>query len=643
MPDWSYVPLFRPMLARLGMRGARSTALAAMRALATLPFGDRFIEAFGDLAPPPELARTIAGMNLTGPIGIGGGLDVDVVATRALSRLGAGYVEIGPITRDAIGGGSIERDGDGALVYTSPFENPGLESALHRVLRSRLPSSRLAVRLSHAPAAGVRDAAGEIGESMKTLAPYAAFFTLDLRVALDRGWDDAAIEELIRATCAVAAESEPPRPAIVGIPPDVERERACRLASRAVACGAIGVSICGGERVAEAGRAVARRTGPPTRRRSLDLVCALRETLEPHAVIIGSGGIVSPQDALDFFEAGATLAQVHTGLADTGPGLIKRASDALVARSQKHVAVASPRSLRYRWTWLALLGLGLGIVSSLAGAVALTSVMLPYDETYLGISRLAVASLDDRLLPFMVHDRVTLAGTLLALAILYGALAVFAVRQGERWAWRAITLSAIVGFATYWLWLKFGYSDPLHAIATAVSFAFYIAGLFAIMPLRTRGSIDRNDRAWRRSLVAQFLFVTCGVGFMIGGATIGVVGISNIFVQTDLTFLHTTPEALSAANKHLAPLIAHDRAGFGGALFADGIVIALTAMWGFRRGARWLWWTILASGIPGFGATLAVHFGIGYVAFWHLAPVYFALVLYAAGLVLARDYLVSAP
>ena len=83
------------MLARLGPRRARASALGAMRALAALPLGDRFMETFGDLAPPPELALAIAGIDLASPIGVGGGLDVNVIATCALARLGPGYVEIG--------------------------------------------------------------------------------------------------------------------------------------------------------------------------------------------------------------------------------------------------------------------------------------------------------------------------------------------------------------------------------------------------------------------------------------------------------------------------------------------------------------------------------------------------------------------
>ena len=49
----------------------------------------------------------------------------------------------------------------------------------------------------------------------------------------------------------------------------------------------------------------------------------------------------------------------------------------------------------------------------------------------------------------------------------------------------------------------------------------------------------------------------------------------------------------------LVPLIAHDRAGLGGALAANGLGVLLAALWGYRPGARWLWWTLgVLVGLP---------------------------------------------
>lgn len=94
-------------------------------------------------------------------------------------------------------------------------------------------------------------------------------------------------------------------------------------------------------------------------------------------------------------------------------------------------------------------------------------------------------------------------------------------------------------------------------------------------------------------------------------------------------------------NARLLPFVTHDRAGFGGALMAAVAAITLLSAWGWRRGESWVWWTLLASASAGFLPAVLVHAVIGYTDFWHLAPVYFGIVLTAIALVLARPYLVA--
>ena len=206
-------------------------------------------------------------------------------------------------------------------------------------------------------------------------------------------------------------------------------------------------------------------------------------------------------------------------------------------------------------------------------------------------------------------------------------------------------ISAATGVASFWLWLGYSYFDPLHALLTLILLPFLILAFVMPMPrMQRKSTLDlRNDRVWRRALRGQLCFVISGIGFMIGGLVIASVGVSSVFVHTDLMYLRTTQETLAHLSHHLVPVIAHDRAGFGGALFADGVAMTIATLRGFERGAKWLWWTLLASGIPGFGATISIHFAIGYTTFIHLPPVYFAAALYILGLSFSFEYLNDRP
>jgi dihydroorotate dehydrogenase len=265
---------------------------------------------------------------------------------------------------------------------------------------------------------------------------------------------------------------------------------------------------------------------------------------------------------------------------------------------------------------------------------------LPYDESFLGWNRAQLAALNPRLLPFMTHDRVTLAGTMVSIGILYANLAFYGVRHGLHWAWNAIRVSALLGFSSFFLFVLFGYFDWLHALASLVLLPFFVIGLRAPMPVRQPSpALDlENDRIWRVGLVGQFLFVAIGLGLMLAGMTIAGYGAITVFVPQDLNFMGISRAALEQANARLLPLVAHDRSGFGGALWSDGLAVLTSSLWGFERGARWVWRMLLLSGSTGFVSTLAVHFAVGYVDIAHLLPAYIGFVMFVFGLVFSHPY-----
>jgi hypothetical protein len=77
-------------------------------------------------------------------------------------------------------------------------------------------------------------------------------------------------------------------------------------------------------------------------------------------------------------------------------------------------------------------------------------------------------------------------------------------------------------------------------------------------------------------------------------------------------------EHLHATNPRLVPLIAHDRAGFGGAVLTAGLT-ALGCLL-FTPVQRALWQAMLIAGTASLTAAIGVHFVVGYVDAWHLAP-----------------------
>lgn len=276
----------------------------------------------------------------------------------------------------------------------------------------------------------------------------------------------------------------------------------------------------------------------------------------------------------------------------------------------------------------------------LSGAFALfLSVrreFLPHDIAFLGLTAEALCAVAEcRVVGFMFHDRVAFGGSLIAIATLYAWLAAFPLRRGEAWAWWALTISGIVGFASFLAYLGYGYLDTWHGAGSIALLPVFATGLW-----RTRALAREPIGGWlasregrqesRVARLGRMGMIATGVGMMLAGTAILVLGSTSVFVPSDLAFIGVARADLEALSPRLIPLIAHDRAGFGGGLVATGILVA-TCTW-FARPGRAFWQAMGLAGIAGFGCAVGVHYVEGYTDRLHLAPAWAGTILFLVSL-----------
>jgi hypothetical protein len=351
--------------------------------------------------------------------------------------------------------------------------------------------------------------------------------------------------------------------------------------------------------------------------------------------VIATTSVASPGFAAGLIEAGAAAVLITTeGLIESGPGWFHRATMAYVGK----MPAARGR------TWFAGLALGAGMIAGGIGAaiVALGPVLLPYDASFLGIDSAGLAAINPRLIHFLQHDRITLAGVMVAIGILYAALSWWGIRRGLAWARDAMLASGVVGFPTLFYFFGYRYVEPAHVALAAVLFPLFIIATWN----RPRGHTpvlddEGPDSERQQALLGQLLMVVVGAGLIIGGVAISYEGLTAVFVPSDLSYMSTSSQALAEANGRLLSFIAHDRAGFGGALVSAGVAVLLIAAWGWERGQAWVWWTLLASAAVGFGAALAVHIGVAYTDFLHVLPIYAGIAFTTVSLALGRRFLTA--
>ena len=343
--------------------------------------------------------------------------------------------------------------------------------------------------------------------------------------------------------------------------------------------------------------------------------------------LIASGGIHSPRQAYELHQAGADLLQLDTGLIWTGPTLGKRINQALLdSRPSEPIPIANTRLTRQSWFWLLLLGLGMLVGSLIALGIATTKVVMPYDEQFVGLSAAQIEAINPRLLHFLTHDRVTLAGVMVTVGLLYASYAWYGVRRGKHWAEVTILTSAIVGSFSFLLFLGHGYLEPFHAFVTSIMAQFLLLAMIVDSAPRQPEAIGwDNDWTWRWNLWWQLLAIIHGGLLMLAGTIMCFIGSTSVFVSEDLSYMQTTADALAGANPKLIPLIAHDRATLGGMLLAAGLAFLLPALWANTFRARWFWVTTTVAGFFGYVPAIIVHYHVGYTDYWHLIPAYLGL------------------
>ncbi len=630
MPDWSYRTVFQPVLFRLPFETARNLALGSLGRLARLPRGRTVVDLMGHMAPDDRLKTDLAGHSIAAPLMLGCSLDPHLTALPALSRFGFGLIEIGPVAPHGRRSNNNSRlDIPYERLITSDDAAPlDAEQTLHRLQRARVDRQMLVIRI-----------AASVGEDTETtlkncecvisgLSPAAAMFAL----TLSDDSDPAKIENVISRLVVICRDHG--SRLIVVANSHIPIEQACQLVLKARISGADSVLIDSTKSMPDSDSS----RGPECREDCRRLTRSLRKTLGPEATIIAGGGVHEPIDAVRLIEDGATMVQIDSGLIFSGPGLPKRCNDALLCQRMQAASLrpAVTRTGKQAWLWTLLLGIAMLIGGAMAMVIAVTRVVMPYDEQFVGMTRSELLAVNDRLLLFMTHDRVTLAGTMLALGTLYTLLSWCGVRRGWHWASIAVIASSFVGFMTFFAFLGFGYFDPLHAFVTAILFQFLLLGIHSEMAEPEYDDVPNltNHSAWQFSQWGQLLWIMHGAILIVAGGVICTYGMTSVFVPEDLDFMRTTAEALCIANPQLVPLVAHDRATFGGMLIACGCTVLLASLWGFRQGNAWLWRALFLAGNIAYIAAILVHWSVGYTSLLHLLPAYggFALLWVSAGL-----------
>lgn len=322
----------RNVLFRLPPEIAHGAALAALRLAGHLP---------SNLAASSAGTEDIKGLQVLNRVGLAAGFDKNGVAIDGIGRLGFGFIEIGTVTPRPQPGNRKPRlhrpPGAEALINSMGFPNDGASVIAER-LRKRRYRGAVGVNIGKHASTSIDAAAADYVAGYETFCDIADYIVINVsspNTASLRSLQEGARLDEILGSLAERRREGPATKLLLKIAPDL---RDADIDSIAMACLRHGIDGVVATNTTLAREGLPARTSPypegglsgaPLQQRALGVVRRLRACLGPAPLLIGCGGIMSPDDARAFVDAGADLVQVYTGLVYRGPGLVRDCAQAL--------------------------------------------------------------------------------------------------------------------------------------------------------------------------------------------------------------------------------------------------------------------------------------------------------------------------
>lgn len=341
-----YRALFTLVLRRLPPELAHTLSAWGL-ALATSPPG---VRAWLRRRAYPSSLLTVRAMGLTfpSPLCAAAGIDKHATWFEALGAIGFGAVEIGTITPTGQEGNPPPRirrlTADHALVNRMGFPNHGAGPAAVR-LRQRSGETIVGANIGKARATPLDGAAEDYGAAASVLVPDADYVVLNVSSPNTPGLRDLEAVSLLEPIVLAARQHVGDRPLLVKISPDLADEdidAVADLALRLQLAGIIASNTTVDRSVLSAVAAEQAAgfdgggvSGPPLRRRSLEVLRRLHDRVGDQLVLISVGGIETPADVWERVLAGATLVQAYTGFVYGGPAWPRRINRNLARRVRK--------------------------------------------------------------------------------------------------------------------------------------------------------------------------------------------------------------------------------------------------------------------------------------------------------------------
>lgn len=332
-----YKLLIRPILFQFAPERIHHVTMQLLKMVMKIPLMSRFFDKLF-VVKNSKLEKTLWGLKFKNPVGLAAGFDKNAEYYHQLEHLGFGFIELGTVTPLPQEGNAKPRlfrlPEDNALLNRMGFNNIGLEKMIEN-LKNKHSNIIIGGNIGKNKVTPNEEALNDYIRCFNGLHPYVDYFVVN--VSSPNTPNLRALQEkepLKRILSALKNENEikaVKKPILLKIAPDLsihQLDEIIEIVTEIKLDGIVATNTTI-ERNNITNKDINRMgnggiSGKPLTKKATEIIRYLREKLGRDFPIIGVGGIMTAEDAIDKLNAGADLVQVYTGFIYEGPAIVKR-------------------------------------------------------------------------------------------------------------------------------------------------------------------------------------------------------------------------------------------------------------------------------------------------------------------------------
>ncbi len=292
------------------------------------------------------LKRELLGLTFDNPVGLAAGFDKDAQMIDLLEPFGFGSIEIGTLTPQPQAGNAKPRlfrlPKDKALINRMGFNNDGVIKAVPR-LKKRKSKIIIGGNIGKNKLTDNDMAINDYEYTFEALFAMVDYFVVNVSSPNTPNLRDLQNKEplarLLNRLQERNNEKKKRKPILLKIAPDLsdsELQEIVEIVQDTKIDGIIATNttisrhglVTDSNKIEQIGDGGL--SGSPLTNRATEVIKYLRRALGQDVCIIGVGGIMTPEDAIEKLKAGANLIQIYSGFIYNGPSFVKNINKAIL-------------------------------------------------------------------------------------------------------------------------------------------------------------------------------------------------------------------------------------------------------------------------------------------------------------------------